>query len=62
MREPVEQRRCHLGIPEYAPPFREAQVGCDDQTGALVELAYEVKQQSATRLAEWQIAELIQYH
>jgi hypothetical protein len=31
VREPVEQRRGHLGIPKHVGPFREAQVGRDDQ-------------------------------
>ena len=36
--EPVEQCGGHLGIAEHAGPFREAQVGGDDDTGAFVKL------------------------
>ena len=49
MREAVEQRRGHLGIAEHAGPFREAQVGSDNDAGALVELAEQVEQQGAAR-------------
>ena len=44
--EPVEQRGGHLGISEDGSPFREAQVGGDDDAGALVELAQEMEEQS----------------
>ena len=37
VREPVEQRRGHLGVAEDAGPFAEAQVGGDDHAGVLVE-------------------------
>ena len=52
MRESVEQRRGHLGIPKHVGPFREAQVGRDDDAGALVELAEQVEQQGATGLTK----------
>ena len=39
MGEPIEERGGHLGIPEHRCPFAEAEIGCDDHTGALVELA-----------------------
>ena len=45
--KPVEQRRCHLGIAEHAGPLAEAEVGGDDDAGALVELAQEVEEQRA---------------
>ena len=60
--EAVEQRRHHLSVPEYAAPFREAQVGGDDDAGALVEFADEVEQQGTSGLAERQIAQLIEDH
>jgi hypothetical protein len=44
--------RGHLGIPEHVGPFREAQVGRDDDAGAFVKLAKQVEQQGATSLAE----------
>jgi hypothetical protein len=45
--EPVEQRGGHLGIAEHAGPFAEAEVGGDDDAGALVELAQQMEQQRA---------------
>jgi hypothetical protein len=37
--EPVEQRRGHLGVTEYGCPLAEAEIGGDDDAGALIELA-----------------------
>jgi hypothetical protein len=34
----VEQCRCHFGVAEHSCPFAEAEVGGDDDAGALVEL------------------------
>ena len=45
MREPVEQCRGHLGIPEHTGPLAEAQVGGDHDAGALVEFGQQVEQQ-----------------
>jgi hypothetical protein len=42
MGEAIEQRGCHFRIAEHAGPFAEAQIGRDDDTGALVELAQQV--------------------
>ena len=39
MGEAIEQRRRHLGITEDGRPFAEAEVGGDDDAGALVERA-----------------------
>ena len=39
----VEQSRCHLGVAEHRGPFAEAEVGCDHDAGALIELAQEVE-------------------
>ena len=47
MREPVEQGCGHLGIAEHVCPFAEAEVGGDDDAGALVEFAQQVEQQCA---------------
>ena len=44
VRKPVEQGGCHLRITEDAGPFCEAEVGCDHNAGALVQLAQQVKQ------------------
>jgi hypothetical protein len=34
--EAVEERGSHFRIAEHAGPFAEAQVGCDEDAGALV--------------------------
>ena len=47
MGEAVEQRRGHFGIAEHIRPFAEAEVGGDDDAGALIEFAEQVEQQSA---------------
>ena len=47
MREAVEKRGRHLGVTEDGRPFAEAEIGGDDDAGALVELAEEMEQQSA---------------
>ena len=39
MRQSIQQCRCQLGIAEHVGPFREAQVGGDDQAGPFVQLA-----------------------
>src|SRR3546814_10487772 len=36
MGEPIEERGRHLGVAEHAGPFAEAEVGGDDDAGALV--------------------------
>ena len=48
MGESVQQCRGHLRIAEDIGPLREAQVSRDDDAGALIELAQQVKQQRAT--------------
>jgi hypothetical protein len=45
----VEQGRGHLGITEDRGPFAEAEVGGDDDAGALIELAQQVEQQGPAR-------------
>jgi len=49
MREPIEQRRRHLGVAEHATPLAETQVGGDHDAGALLQLAGQVEQQRTTR-------------
>ena len=41
--QPVEQRSCHLRITEHGLPFREAQIGRDDDTGLLVQFTDQVE-------------------
>ena len=60
VRQAIEQGGCHFGVAEDARPFREAEIGSDDDAGALVELAEEVEQQGAARSTERQIAKLVQ--
>jgi hypothetical protein len=59
MREAIEGGG-HLGIAEDGGPFRGAEIGGDDDAGALVELAQQVEEQGAARGAEGQVAQLIE--
>ena len=45
MGQPIEERGCHLGVAEDGRPFAEAEVGGDDDAGALVERAQQMEQQ-----------------
>ncbi len=60
VREPIEQRSGHLGIAEHLGPFAEAEIGGDDDAGALVEFAEQMEQQCTARWAERQISQLIE--
>ena len=60
MGEAIEQRRGHLGIAEHARPFAEGEIGGDQDRGALVEPADEVKEKLAAGLGERQVAELVE--
>src|SRR4029078_8697700 len=60
IREPIKQRRGHLRISEYACPLGEAQVGGDDKTCALVELAHQVEQYRPAGLADRQVTKLVE--
>ena len=60
MGEAIEESGDHLGIVEDRGPLAEAQVGRDDDAGALVEFAQQMEQQGAPRSAEAQIAKLIE--
>ncbi len=62
MGEAVEQGRGHLGVAEDGGPFTEAQVGGDDDAGALVEFAQQVEEQGTARCAERQVSQLVQDH
>ena len=57
--EPVEQGGGHLCVAKDRGPFAEAQVGRDDDAGALVEFAQQVEQQRPARGTERQIAKFI---
>ena len=43
VREPVEERRRHPGVAEYARPIAEGEVRCDDDRSALVEAVDDVE-------------------
>ena len=60
MREAVEQGRGHFGIADDARPFAESEIGGDDDRGALVESADEMKEQLASGLGEGPIAEFVE--
>ena len=62
MSDAVEHGGRHLGIGKDLHPFREGQIGGDDQTGAFIELADQVEQQSTARLRERQIPRFIEDH
>ncbi len=60
--ETVEQYGCHLYITEDLRPFREVEVGCDEDTGALAEFAQQLTQQRAAGCAERQVSQRVQDH
>jgi len=48
MGESIQQCSGAPGITKYIGPFREAQVGRDNNTGPFIELADQMKEQCAT--------------
>src|SRR5271170_1264651 len=56
----IKQRGRHLGVAEHGGPLAEAEIGRDDDAGALVELAEQMEEQSSARGAEWQVAEFVE--
>ncbi|GCE83515.1 hypothetical protein MSKU9_1656 [Komagataeibacter diospyri] len=62
MGQPLDERRCHLRVTKNVSPVSEAQIGCDDDTGASVEAAEQMEQQGATRCAEGEITGFIKDH
>ncbi len=47
MGEAIEERRRHFGVAKNSGPFAEAQVCGDNDAGAFVEFAQQVKEQGA---------------
>jgi hypothetical protein len=45
--EAIEERRCHLRVAENGSPLAKAEIGRDDDAGALVELAQQIEEQRA---------------
>ena len=62
MGQSIQQRSSHLFIHKDRRPLGKAEVGGNDDAGALIELADQVEQQSTTHLADGQVAQLIQNH
>src|SRR5207245_8531969 len=60
MGQAVEERRRHLGVAKYTGPIAKGQIGGDDDRGALVEPADQMKEQLAAGLSEGQVAELVE--
>src|ERR1051325_1123387 len=52
MSQPIQQCRCHLGIAEDARPFGEGEIGCDNDRGAFVEPADQMKEKLAAGLSK----------
>lgn len=47
MRQSIQQGRSQLRISEHATPFREGQIGGDDDAGSLIQFCEQVEQQCA---------------
>src|SRR4029077_8685969 len=61
MRSPFVRRALqHLGVAEYGCPLAEAEIGGDDDAGALIELAQQIEEQRPAGGAERQIAKLVE--
>ena len=50
MGQAVEQRGCHLGVAKHTGPVAKGQIGRDDDRGALIEPADQMKEQLAAGL------------
>lgn len=62
VRQSIQECGGRLGIAKHVTPFREGQIGCNDDAGPLIELGEQMKQQCATGLRERQISQLVQDH
>src|ERR1700733_6246578 len=58
--ETIEQRGRHLRVAEHGCPLAEAEIGRDDDAGALIELAQQMEEQGPARGAERQVSELVE--
>ena len=61
MGETIEERGRHLRITEDARPFAEGEVGGDDDRGAFVEPADQMKEQVSAGLGEGQITQFVEH-
>ena len=50
--EAIEECRCHLRVAEHGSPLAKAEIGRDDDAGALVELAQQIEEQGSAGGAE----------
>jgi len=60
MCEAIQKCGCHLSISEDLGPFGEAEVGCYDDAGPLVEFAEQMEQQRTAGRAERQVAKFVE--
>ena len=60
MCEAIQKRRSHLCISEDLGPLREAEVGCYDDAGPLIEFTEQMEQQRTAGRAERQIAKFVE--
>ena len=56
----VEERGCHLGVAKHTGPIAKGQVGGNDDRGALIEPADQMKEQLAAGLSEGLVAEFVE--
>src|SRR3984957_15780725 len=56
----VRRSSRHLRVAEHGCPLAEAEIGGDDDAGALIELAQQMEEQGPSRGAERQIAKLVE--
>lgn len=56
----VQQSGCHLGVAEDRGPFAKAEVGGDDDAGALIKLAQQVEEQRSAGGTEREVSQLVQ--
>src|SRR3984957_12210031 len=56
----IEQRGRHLRVAEHGCPLAKAEIGRDDDAGALVELAQQMEEQRSAGGAERQVTQLVE--
>src|SRR6202142_817606 len=56
----IKQRGRHLRVAEHGGPLAEAEIGRDDDAGALIELAQQMEEQGPAGGAERQVSELVE--
>ena len=62
MGQSIQQGGGHLRITEHRRPFREAEIGGDQDAGSFVELADQVEEKRTTSLTEGQVPQFIKYY